>query len=118
MDGGTIVGGVYLDRDDVDLMAQCDARLILCPTSSMGHGFGIPHFPAYIKKLDVRLGSGDNRFNRDGDMPSEARALLLGCNAEMRDEKSVDVRRLFGCFSDEVPDCCDEILFGSRRQTK
>lgn len=118
LDGGTIVGGVYLDRDDVDLMAQCGARLILCPTSSMGHGFGIPHFPAYIKKLDVRLGSGDNRFNRDGDMPSEARALLLGCNAEMRDEKSVDVRRLFGCFSDEVPDCCDEVLFGSRWQTK
>lgn len=112
LDGGTIVGGVYLDRDDVDLMAQCDAKLILCPTSSMGHGFGVPHYSAYIRKLEVTLGSGDNRFNRDGDMLAEARALVLGCNSEMRDEKAVDLKRLFACFSDNVPSDPAKLLFG------
>ena len=112
LDGGTIVGGVYLDRDDVDLMAQCDAKLILCPTSSMGHGFGVPHYPAYIRKLEVTLGSGDNCFNRGGDMLAEARALVLGCNSEMRDEKAVDQKQLFACFSDKIPSDPAKLLFG------
>ena len=112
LDGGTIVGGVYLDRDDVDLMAQCGAKLILCPTSSMGYGYGIPHYPAYIRKLDVSLGSGDNRFNRGGDMLTEARALVLGCNSEMRDENAVDLKKLFRCFSDKIPSDPAKLLFG------
>jgi cytosine/adenosine deaminase-related metal-dependent hydrolase len=80
----TVVGGVYLDRDDVDLMSQCGTPLVLCPTSSMGYGYGIPHFCAYENKLNVKLGSGDNRFNCNGDMIAEARALVLGVNSEMR----------------------------------
>jgi cytosine/adenosine deaminase-related metal-dependent hydrolase len=80
----TVVGGVYLDRDDVDLMSQCGTSLVLCPTSSMGYGYGIPHFCAYENKLNVKLGSGDNRFNCNGDMIAEARALVLGVNSEMR----------------------------------
>jgi cytosine/adenosine deaminase-related metal-dependent hydrolase len=80
----TVVGGVYLDRDDVDLMSQCGTPLVLCPTSSMGYGHGIPHFCAYENKLNVKLGSGDNRFNCNGDMIAEARALVLGVNSEMR----------------------------------
>ena len=80
----TVVGGVYLDRDDVDLMSQCGTALVLCPTSSMGYGYGIPHFCAYENKLNVKLGSGDNRFNCNGDMIAEARALVLGVNSEMR----------------------------------
>ena len=112
LDGGTVVGGTYLDRDDVDLMAQCEAKLILCPTASMGYGYGVPHYPAYIRKLDVSLGSGDNRFNRGGDMLAEARALVLGCNSEMRDEKAVDLKRLFTCFSDDIPLDPGTLLFG------
>lgn len=112
LDGGTVVGGTYLDRDDVDLMAQCEAKLVLCPTSSMGHGYGVPHYPAYIRKLDVMFGSGDNRFNRGGDMLAEARALVLGCNSEMRSGIAVDLKRLFGCFSDTVPQDPDKLLFG------
>ena len=80
----TVVGGVYLDRDDIDLMSQCGTPLVLCPTSSMGYGYGIPHFCAYENKLNVKLGSGDNRFNCNGDMIAEARALVLGVNSEMR----------------------------------
>ena len=93
-------------------MAQCEAKLVLCPTSSMGHGYGVPHYPAYIRKLDVMLGSGDNRFNRGGDMLAEARALVLGCNSEMRSDIAVDLKRLFGCFSDTVPQDPDKLLFG------
>ena len=93
-------------------MAQCGAKLILCPTSSMGYGYGIPHYPAYIRKLDVSLGSGDNRFNRGGDMLTEARALVLGCNSEMRDENAVDLKKLFRCFSDKIPSDPAKLLFG------
>ena len=65
-------------------MSQCGTPLVLCPTSSMGYGYGIPHFCAYENKLNVKLGSGDNRFNCNGDMIAEARALVLGVNSEMR----------------------------------
>ncbi len=84
-----VVGGVHLDRDDVDLMAQCAARLILCPTASMGYGYGFPHFVAASKKLEVSLGSGDNRFNKSGDMKREAETLTLGSNCDMRSSLSV-----------------------------
>ncbi len=112
LDGGTVVGGVYLDRDDVDLMAQSEAKLILCPSASMGYGYGIPHYTAYIRKLSVSLGSGDNRFNHSGDMLAEARALVLGCNSEMRDKKAVDLKSLFKCFSDTAPIDPEKLIFG------
>jgi cytosine/adenosine deaminase-related metal-dependent hydrolase len=85
----SVVGGVHLDRDDVDLMAQCGTKLILCPTASMGYGYGFPHFVAAARKLKVTLGSGDNRFNKSGDMKREAETLVLGSNCDMRSSLSV-----------------------------
>lgn len=84
LDKCTIVGGNYLDRDDVELMQMCRTPLVLCVTSSMGHGFGMPHVVALKDKLGLSLGSGDNAYNASGDMLSEARALVLGANCEMR----------------------------------
>ncbi len=89
LEGATVVGGVHLDRDDVDLMVQSKARLVLCPTASMGYGYGFPHYVAASKKLQIELGSGDNRFNRSGDMLREAETLVLGSNCDMRSDKSV-----------------------------
>ncbi len=83
----TVVGGVHLDRDDVDLMAQCGTPLILCPTSSMGYGYGTPHFCALDGKIEVTLGSGDCAFNHGGDMLVEAKTLLFGVNSDMREQK-------------------------------
>ena len=107
----TVVGGVYLDRDDVDLMAQCGTSLILCPTCSMGYGFGMPHFKAYCKKLKVYFGSGDNRFNRNGCMITEARTMYLGSNCEMRSACSIDLETLFSCFASDMPDHAEELFF-------
>lgn len=107
----TVVGGVYLDREDVDLMAQCGTSLILCPTCSMGYGFGIPHFKAYCKKLKVYFGSGDNRFNRNGCMLAEARTMYLGSNSDMRSDCSVDLETLFACFSSHTPPDAEQLLF-------
>ncbi len=87
LDCATVVGGVHLDRDDIDLMAQTGTPLILCPTSSMGYGYGTPHFCALEGKVEVSLGSGDCAFNKSGDMIQEARALLLGVNSDMRERK-------------------------------
>ena len=89
LDNTTIVGGVHLDRDDIDLMAQSNAKVVLCPTASMGYGYGFPHYCALKRKLTVSLGSGDNRFNRLGDMKKEAEILVLGSNCDMRSDHSV-----------------------------
>lgn len=89
LDGVSVVGGVHLDRDDVDLMAQSGARLILCPSSSMGYGYGFPHYVMAKRKLTVLLGSGDNAYNQSGDMLFEARLLMLGTNCDMRSKSAV-----------------------------
>ena len=95
-----VVGGVHLDRDDIDLMAQCDTRLILCPTASMGYGYGFPHFVAAAKKLRITLGSGDNRFNKSGDMLKEAETLILGSNCDMRSPFSVSEEEAMSLITD------------------
>lgn len=106
-----VVGGVALDRDDVDLMRQRETKLILCPTCSLGYGFGMPHVKAYIDKLDLSLGTGDNRFNKNGCLLAEARALYLGSNCDMRSRNSIPYDKLFKCFSSVCPDSPEELLF-------
>lgn len=106
-----VAGGVALDRDDVDLMRQRKTKLILCPTCSLGYGFGMPHVKAYIDKLDLALGTGDNRFNKNGCMLAEARALYLGSNCDMRCRNSIPYDKLFKCFSSDCPDSPEDILF-------
>ena len=102
LDKCIVVGGNYLDRDDVELMQMCGTPLVLCVTSSMGHGFGMPHAVALKNKLNLSLGSGDNAYNRSGDMLAEARAFVLGSNLEMRSPSSVSPEfalSLVGCDS-------------------
>lgn len=105
LDKCAVVGGNYLDRDDVELMQMCGTPLILCITSSMGHGFGMPHVVALKNKLNLSLGSGDNAYNANGDMIEEARALVLGSNCEMRAPSSVSpdfALSLVGCDSPDL----------------
>lgn len=90
----TVVGGVYLDRDDVELLSQEHTPLVLCPTCSLGYGDGFPHVSALDGKVDFYLGSGDGAFNCGHSILRELRALILGSNCEMRQRDSFSVDAL------------------------
>ena len=86
----TIVGANYLDNDDVDLMAQCGASVVLCPSYSLGGGYGFPNVVPLLKKLnEVTLGTFDNQFNASGSVMDEARLLYLGTACSMRSENAL-----------------------------
>lgn len=85
-----LAGGVYLDRDDVDLMVQCEIPLILTPTFDMGSGHGIPEAVMYIKRgLRMGLGSEDCSFNPFASAEEEGRILSLAASATMREREAV-----------------------------
>lgn len=90
-----VVGGVYLDRDDVDLMVQCGCPLILTPSYDMGKGHGIADAVMYVKRgLKIGLGSEDCSYNESGDACAEARLLRLCMNALMHDENALSDSQL------------------------
>ena len=86
----TIVGGVCLDNDDLDLMAQENVPLVVTPTASAGYGYGFTPVCA-AKKRGIRVGVGtfDGKYNDGMNLLDEAKLLLLTSNAEMRAENSL-----------------------------
>ncbi|MDR2202582.1 MAG: hypothetical protein LBP26_07525 [Clostridiales bacterium] len=81
-----VVGGVYLDNDDVDLMVQEGASLVLTPTFNAGRGDGAANVSSYLKRgLKIALGTADNSFNKSGSIAYEADVLQLLTNAAMND---------------------------------
>ncbi|MCL2061780.1 MAG: hypothetical protein FWH03_04055 [Firmicutes bacterium] len=79
-----IAGGIYLDKDDVDLMVQENARLILTPSFDAGRGNGIPPLRMYLERgLKIHLGTMDNTFNAAADILYEAQILRLLVNGSM-----------------------------------
>lgn len=97
LEKSTIVSGVYLDNDDVDLMVQNNIELVLTPSIDAGYGNGIANVVSYIKRgLKVRLGTGDNRFNKNGDMMLESQILSLLVSGVMCKKDSIsqmDIKR-------------------------
>ncbi|MBS6476399.1 MAG: hypothetical protein KH405_01060 [Firmicutes bacterium] len=90
----SVVGGICLDRDDADLMAQVGASLIVCPTYSCGTGRGIPVISPALGKIKISLGTFDNRFNKSGSIIEEAKTLYLGTAAVMRRQNALSVGQL------------------------
>jgi len=80
----SIAGGVYLDKDDVDLMVQESAELILTPAFDAGVGNGIPLYKMYLDRgLAMHLGTMDNSFNLRGCVDYEKELLRLLVNGSM-----------------------------------
>ena len=77
----------------------------------MGYGYGFPHFVSASKKLNIALGSGDNRFNNSGDMLAEARALILGSNCDMRSSSSITAEEALRLIASEKAEKPDKLLF-------
>ncbi len=95
-----IVGGVYLDNDDVDLMVQENASLVLTPSFDCGCGHGIASAASYLKRgLKINIGTADNRFNKSADLKLEADFLKLLTCGTMCDPSALsdaDIKRILG----------------------
>ena len=86
-----IAGGVCLDNDDLDLMAQDGAVLIVTPTASAGYGHGFaPVCAAVSRGIRVGIGTFDGKYNKSADLLKELEFLRLTANAEMRTENALD----------------------------
>ena len=85
-----IAGGVCLDNDDLDLMAQEGMPLIVTPTASAGYGHGFaPGCAAVARGIRVGVGTFDNKYNHTADIDKEIEFLKLFANAEMRAENAL-----------------------------
>lgn len=99
-----VAGGVYLDKDDADLMAQCGCPLILTPSFDMGKGHGIADAVMCLNRgLKVGLGTEDCSYNSSGDVLREAELLRLVMNSQFHSEDALSDRQIADmlafCFS-------------------
>lgn len=82
LDNALLTGGIYLDNDDVDLMVQCNAKLVLLPSTDIGGGKGIPNTVSYLARgLTVGIGTGNGNYT--ADVRDELTLLTLITNAQM-----------------------------------
>ncbi len=87
LDRCTIAGGVCLDNDDLDLMAQEGVPLVVLPTYSAGSGHGYaPVCAAVARGIRVGIGTFDGAYNPAADIDGEIRFLNLTANAAMSKE--------------------------------
>ena len=99
-----VVGGVYLDKDDLSLMAQEGVPLIALPTTDAGHGYGVaPVAAAIARGVRVRLGTGDGTFNRARSIWREAAVLRLLAAAQMNRQDVVTAQNAARmCLGDDA----------------
>lgn len=85
-----VAGGVCLDNDDLDLMAQEGMALVVTPTASAGYGHGFaPVCAAIARGIRVGIGTFDGKYNRNAGIEYEAEFLRLAANAEMRSKNAI-----------------------------
>ncbi len=93
--GSTVVGGNYLDRDDLELMAQEGASLVLLPSYSMGYGLGAPQASFCLKYVKCALGTADCKYNPSGDLLLESYLLRLQSALNAHDETEFSLRQAY-----------------------
>ncbi|MDE7395891.1 MAG: hypothetical protein K2M95_07220 [Clostridiales bacterium] len=82
--GCTVVGGVYLDKDDLALMAQENVPLVVRPSFDAGYGHGVAPVIAALKAgVKVSLGTADGVYNKDHSVLAEAAYLRLLTAAQL-----------------------------------
>lgn len=95
IDRCAIAGGVCLDNDDLDLMAQEGTPLILLPIASAGYGYGFAPVCAALRRgIRVGIGTFDGKYNPAHDIMREAEFLRLTANAEMKKENALSEKDL------------------------
>lgn len=84
LEHSTVISGVYLDKDDLSLMAQEEVPLVVLPSEDAGYGNGIaPVYSAIERSVQVKLGSGDGVYNPSRSVLKEAALLRLLVAAQM-----------------------------------
>lgn len=91
----TVVGGVYLDKDDLALMAQERVPLVVRPSFDAGNGRGVaPVTAAHKAGVEVRLGTADGTFNRAHSVILEAAYLRLLTAAQLNKKDALPLEVL------------------------
>ena len=91
LDGAFVCGCTYLDKDDVDLIVQSGARVILTPSYTMGEGKGIPPLRMLLSLgAEVYLGTGGMEYNPDGDLDFELRLIELAVSASLGTKNPIE----------------------------
>lgn len=86
LDNAIVVGANHIDRDDLDLMIQCNAKIVLLPSYSMGKGNGFAPISFTNKKIPLLFGTADNSYNAKGSIKTEGYLAMLSGNCEARKE--------------------------------
>ncbi len=111
LDNATVVGANCIDKEDIDIMAQCNANVVFLPSYSLGKGFGAPPIVFVNGKLPISFGSADNSYNANGDMRKEAYITRLLCNEQSRKENAINEETLLSFFgSGNIEDWIKETL--------
>lgn len=88
----TVLSGIYLDKDDLSLMAQECVPLVVFPSSDAGSGYGIAPVCAAINcGVKVRIGSGDGAYNPSRSPIKEGALLRLLVSANMNKRDAVSL---------------------------
>ncbi len=96
LENAYVAGAVYLDRDDIDIINQRRAEIILTPSATMGKGLGIP--PARMMDTlgaRVHLGTGLVEFNPDADLIFERKLLSFAVNGALCTENALSEKLLY-----------------------
>ena len=103
----TVVSGVYLDKDDLSLMAQEGMPLVVLPTFDCGSGFGVaPLLAALERGVKVRLGTAHGSYNKSRSIIFEAAVLRLAVSAVMNKRDAVSLRALSEiCAAEGTKEC-------------
>lgn len=91
----TVISGVYLDKDDLSLMAQEGVTLVVLPSADAGCGYGVaPVRAALDRGVNVKIGSADGFNNSERNIIGEAKLLRLLASAQMNKRDAVTALEL------------------------
>ena len=89
----TVISGVYLDKEDLALMAQEGVQLTVLPSHDAGYGNGVAPVCAALRAgVRVRIGSGDGKYNARRDILREAALLRLLVSVQLNKQNALSVR--------------------------
>lgn len=90
-----VISGVFLDKDDLALMAQERVPLVVLPSHDAGYGHGVaPICAATERGVRVFVGTGDGAHNPNRNVIYEAAVLGLLVSAQMNRQNAVSAREL------------------------
>lgn len=91
-----LVHGVWLNAEEIALVAQAEARLIHCPSSNMFLGDGIAPIAEYLKRgVAIALGSDSGSANNRLSLFGEMRQAALLARVAATDKSALSSRAVF-----------------------